>query len=212
VRLLKRRKVKVGLGKEAAEQAGPVLHLPEPGLHQDGELGAVASGEVGQGPLEVRGVGVRLKLLPPSGCQLWFVLRAQLWIALWTGVPSLLQFGCGFPGCVSGGVGVAGPLLVSVVVGFEALAFGGPSWAILVRTSVVVRRSWSTYATDTAPLARSATAPLSQEQGIQAQPDRPRGCPGHGALSPASQTRGHMPVNGPDPAARIGTHAPPGRQ
>jgi hypothetical protein len=73
-----------------------------------------------------------------------------------------------------------------------------PSWAILVRTSVVVRRSWSTYATDTAPLARPATAPLSQEQGLQAHPDHPRDCPGHGALSPAPGTRGLMQVNGPD--------------
>ena len=48
-----------------------------------------------------------------------------------------------------------------------------PNWAILVLTSVVVRRSWSTYATDTAPLARPATAPLSHEQGIQAQPNSP---------------------------------------
>jgi hypothetical protein len=35
-----------------------------------------------------------------------------------------------------------------------------PNWAILVRTSVVVRRSWSTHATVTAPLVRSVTAPL----------------------------------------------------
>ena len=59
-----------------------------------------------------------------------------------------------------------------------------PSWAILVRTSVVVRRSWSTYATDTAPLARSATAPLSQEQGIQAQPNRPVTAPVTGHFLP----------------------------
>jgi hypothetical protein len=72
-----------------------------------------------------------------------------------------------------------------------------PSWAILVRTSVVVRRSWSTYATDTAPSVRSATAPLGPEQGIRAQPDRPRGCPCHGALSSAPQTRDLMQVHGP---------------
>ena len=36
-----------------------------------------------------------------------------------------LQFGCGFLGCVPGGVSVGGPLLVSGIGGFEALAFGG---------------------------------------------------------------------------------------
>ena len=48
-----------------------------------------------------------------------------MWFAVWLGVPPPLQFGCGFPGCVPGGVGVGGPLLVPGVVGFEALAFGG---------------------------------------------------------------------------------------
>ncbi len=37
----------------AAEEAGPVLHPPQPGLDQRGELGEVAFGEVGQGSLEV---------------------------------------------------------------------------------------------------------------------------------------------------------------
>jgi hypothetical protein len=41
------------------------------------------------------------------------------------------------------------------------------------------------------------TAPLSQEQGIQAQPNRPVTAPGHGALSSAPQTRDLMQVNGP---------------
>ena len=59
-----------------------------------------------------------------------------------------------------------------------------PSWAILVRTSVVVRRSWSTCATHAAPLVRSVTAPLSQEQGIQAQPDRPVTAPVTGHFLP----------------------------
>jgi len=36
-----------------------------------------------------------------------------------------LQFGCGFPGCVPGGVSAGGPLLVPGAGGFEALAFGG---------------------------------------------------------------------------------------
>jgi hypothetical protein len=73
----------------------------------------------------VHGLGIRLELLPPSGHQLRFVFRLRIWFALWLGVPSSLKFGCGFPGCVPGGVGVGGPLLVSGVVGFEALAFGG---------------------------------------------------------------------------------------
>ena len=70
----------------------------------------------------------------------------------------------------------------SSTLSFGFVAF--PSWAILVRTSVVVRRSWSTYATDTAPLARSATAPLSQMQGIQAQPNRPVTAPVTGHFLP----------------------------
>jgi hypothetical protein len=71
----------------------------------------------------VQGLGVRLELLP-SGYLLLFVFRLRMWFAIWMGVPSSLQFGCGFPGCVPGGVGVGGPLLVPGVVGFEALAFG----------------------------------------------------------------------------------------
>jgi hypothetical protein len=69
--------------------------------------------------------GLRLELLPPSGHQQRFVFGPQLWFAVWLGVPTPLQFGCGFPGCVPGGVGVGGPVLVSGVAGFEALAFGG---------------------------------------------------------------------------------------
>src|SRR6266516_5077525 len=41
-------------GKEAVEEAGPVLHSFEPGLDQRGELREVALGQVGQGPFEVR--------------------------------------------------------------------------------------------------------------------------------------------------------------
>jgi hypothetical protein len=48
------RQVEVGTGEEAAEQAGPVLHPPEPGPDQGGELAEIALGEVGQGALEVR--------------------------------------------------------------------------------------------------------------------------------------------------------------
>ena len=40
-KLLERRKIKVGLGEEALEQAGTVLHLPEPGLDQRGQLADV---------------------------------------------------------------------------------------------------------------------------------------------------------------------------
>jgi len=29
--------VEAGLGQEAVEEAGPVLHLPEPGFHQRGQ-------------------------------------------------------------------------------------------------------------------------------------------------------------------------------
>ena len=45
--------VQAGAGEEAVEEAGPVLHPPEPGLDQRGELADVALGEVGQGALEV---------------------------------------------------------------------------------------------------------------------------------------------------------------
>ena len=65
------------------------------------------------------------ELLPPSGHLLRFVFGLRMWFVDWLSVPSPSQFGCGFPGCVPGGVGVGGPLLVSGVVGFEALAFGG---------------------------------------------------------------------------------------
>ena len=41
-------------GEEAFQEAGPVLHPLKPGLDQDGELGEVAFGQVGQGPFEVR--------------------------------------------------------------------------------------------------------------------------------------------------------------
>ena len=47
-------KVEAGLGQEAVEQAGPVLHPPEPGLDQRGQLDDVVLDEVGQRPLEIR--------------------------------------------------------------------------------------------------------------------------------------------------------------
>ena len=46
--------VQPGRGKEAVEEAVPVLHPPQPGLDQRGELGEVAVGQVGQGSFEVR--------------------------------------------------------------------------------------------------------------------------------------------------------------
>src|SRR5215471_1958911 len=83
-----------------------------------------------------------------------FVIASQRVPAMLT-----LRYRLGRPGC-------------PVATGTDLLQ-ALPSWAILVRTSVVVRRSWSTYATDTAPSVRSATAPLGPEQGIRALTDRP---------------------------------------
>jgi hypothetical protein len=40
--------------EEAFEEGGPVLHPPEPGLDQGGQLGEVALGPVGQGSFQVR--------------------------------------------------------------------------------------------------------------------------------------------------------------
>jgi hypothetical protein len=40
--------VEPGPGEEAVEEAGPVLHPPEPGLDQCGQLADVVLGEVGQ--------------------------------------------------------------------------------------------------------------------------------------------------------------------
>ena len=45
--------VEPGLGEEAVEEAGPVLHLPEPGLDQRGQLADVVLGKVGQRPFQV---------------------------------------------------------------------------------------------------------------------------------------------------------------
>ena len=41
------REVESGSGEEALDEAGLVLHAPEPGLGEGGELGEVAFGEVG---------------------------------------------------------------------------------------------------------------------------------------------------------------------
>ena len=48
------REVEPGAGEEAAEEAGPVLHPPEPRLDQRGQLADVAFSQVGQGSLQVR--------------------------------------------------------------------------------------------------------------------------------------------------------------
>ena len=49
--------VEAGLGQEAVEEARPVLHMPEPGLDQHGQLADALLGEVGQGPLQVDQTG-----------------------------------------------------------------------------------------------------------------------------------------------------------
>jgi hypothetical protein len=46
--------VEASAGEEAAEQGRPVLHPPQPGLDQRGELGEVAFDKIGEGPLEMR--------------------------------------------------------------------------------------------------------------------------------------------------------------
>ena len=51
---LRKREVEPGLGEEAVDEAGPVLHRFEPGLHQHDQLIDALLGEVGQGSLEVR--------------------------------------------------------------------------------------------------------------------------------------------------------------
>src|SRR6185437_16103517 len=53
-KLLKWREVESGLGEEAAEQARPVLHPPEPGPDQRGQLIDVLLDQVGQRPFQVR--------------------------------------------------------------------------------------------------------------------------------------------------------------
>ena len=47
VRVTEGCEVKAGLGQEALEEAGPVLHPPQPGLDQRGQLIDVVLGEVG---------------------------------------------------------------------------------------------------------------------------------------------------------------------
>jgi len=52
-KLLKEREVESGLGQEAVEEAWPVLHLPEPGFHQRGQLADVVLDQVGQRSFQV---------------------------------------------------------------------------------------------------------------------------------------------------------------
>ena len=52
--LLEGCEVEPGLGQEALEEAGPVLHPPEPGLDQRGQLIDVVLDQVGQRPFQVR--------------------------------------------------------------------------------------------------------------------------------------------------------------
>ena len=47
------REVESGLGQEALQEAGLVLHPPEPGLDQHGQLAYVLLDQVGQRPFEV---------------------------------------------------------------------------------------------------------------------------------------------------------------
>jgi len=61
------REVEPGAGEEAVDEAWPLLHPFEPGLHQCGELAEVVFGEVGQGPLEVRPAPLR-GLEPLASC------------------------------------------------------------------------------------------------------------------------------------------------
>jgi hypothetical protein len=72
----------------------------------------------------IHGLGGCLELLPP-GYQLRLLFRLRMRFTVWLDVSPPLPFGCGFPGCVPGDAGVGGPLLISGVGGFEALAFGG---------------------------------------------------------------------------------------
>jgi hypothetical protein len=53
-----RSEVESGLGEEAVDEAGPVLHPCEPGLHQRGQLIDALLGEVGQRSLQVRPDGL----------------------------------------------------------------------------------------------------------------------------------------------------------
>ena len=71
------------------------------------------------------GFGIGLELAPPSGRRLRFVSWLRMRFPFRMGLAAPLEFGGGFPGHVPGGAGVGRPLLVSGVVGFEALPFGG---------------------------------------------------------------------------------------
>ena len=48
------KQIEPGLGDEAVEETGPVLHPPEPDLHQCSQLVDVLLGEVRQRPFQIR--------------------------------------------------------------------------------------------------------------------------------------------------------------
>jgi hypothetical protein len=68
------------------------------------------------------GFGVGLELAPPSGRRPRLVL--WLWFAFRPGLPASCELGPGLPGCLPGGAGTGGPVLVPGVAGFEPLPFG----------------------------------------------------------------------------------------
>ena len=53
-KLLERREFESGLGEKAIQEAGLVLHPPQPGLDQRGQLIDVLLDQVGQRPFQVR--------------------------------------------------------------------------------------------------------------------------------------------------------------
>jgi hypothetical protein len=90
--------VKTGPGQEAVEQAGPVLHPPEAGLHQGGQLTDVMLDQVGQGPLEMG--PHRLGDGSPAG---WRSARPATPACCARRSPSPPEYGRGGPMCVLGG-------------------------------------------------------------------------------------------------------------
>jgi hypothetical protein len=76
------REVEPGSGEEALDESGPVLHAPEPGLGEGGELGDVALGEVGDRSLEVGPDGLDRVELGLRGSQ-----AAAIGIPHDTGIP-----------------------------------------------------------------------------------------------------------------------------
>ncbi|HEY1004420.1 MAG TPA: hypothetical protein VGD83_32760, partial [Streptosporangiaceae bacterium] len=52
--------VEAGLGQEALQEAWPVLHPPQPGLHQRGQLADVLLDQVGQRSFKPKLRGLRV--------------------------------------------------------------------------------------------------------------------------------------------------------